>query len=98
MSLTKRVSLALILGLAAGLVVLAHPSPVLLKIVSLIEPIGMLWVNAIRMTVVPLVVALLIPGVASCASARAVSDIGWRTLVAFLGLLIFAAIAALIIV
>jgi Na+/H+-dicarboxylate symporter len=98
MSLTKRVILALILGLAAGLVVLAHPSPLFLKIVSLIEPIGLLWVNAIRMTVVPLVVALLITGVASCASARAVSDISWRTLVCFLGLLVFAAIAALIIV
>lgn len=98
MSLTKRVILALILGLAAGLVVLAHPSPVFLKIVTLIEPIGLLWVNAIRMTVVPLVVALLITGVASCANARAVSEIGWRTLVAFLGLLVFAAVAALIIV
>jgi Na+/H+-dicarboxylate symporter len=98
MSLTKRVILALILGLAGGLAVLAHPTPGLLKLVSVIEPIGTLWVNAIRMTVVPLVFALLITGVASCANVRAVSDIGWRTLLCFLGLLVFAAIAGLIIV
>jgi proton glutamate symport protein len=58
MSLTKRVLVALVLGLVAGLLVLAHPTPALLKLVSWVEPIGTLWVNAFRMTVVPLVVSL----------------------------------------
>src|SRR5262250_3041027 len=66
------VLVALVLGLGAGLIVLAHPTPALLKLVSVVEPVGILWVNAIRMTVVPLVVSLLISGVASCSNMRIV--------------------------
>jgi proton glutamate symport protein len=98
MTLTKRVLVALVLGLAAGFVVLAHPTPLLLKIVSVVEPIGNLWVNAIRMTVVPLVVSLLITGVASTSNVRAIRGIGWRALVCFSALLLFCAIAGLLIV
>jgi proton glutamate symport protein len=87
MSLTKRVILALILGLAAGLVVLAHPSPVFLKIVSLIEPIGTLWVNAIRMTVIPLVVSLLIATIADEKDLAAVGRLGGRAVLTFTVLL-----------
>lgn len=98
MSLTTRVLVALILGLVAGLLILAHPSPMFLKLVSIIEPIGTLWVNAIRMTVIPLVVSLLITGVASSSSMRMIRGIGLRALTAFAGLLILAAVAALLMV
>src|SRR5215472_6140486 len=98
MSLTTRVIVALVLGFAAGLLVLAYPIPALLKLVRVVEPIGVLWVNAIRMTVVPLVVSLLITGVASCFNMRAVREIGWGALASFLGLLVFVAAAALLIV
>ena len=98
MSLTTRVLLALVLGLAAGLIVLAHPTPALLKIVSVVEPVGILWVNAIRMTVVPLVVSLLITGVASSSNMRVVRGIGLRALASFLGLLVLVAAAGLLIV
>ena len=98
MSLTKRVLVALVLGLVSGLLVLTHPSPALLKLVSWVEPIGTLWVNAIRMTVVPLVVSLLITGVASCSTMEVVRGIGWRALVSFLGLLILVAVLGLLIV
>lgn len=98
MSLTARVLVALVLGLAAGLIVLAHPTPALLKVVSVVEPIGSLWINAIRMTVVPLVVSLLITGVASCSNMRVVRGIGWRALASFLGLLVLFAAAGLLIV
>ena len=86
------------LGLAAGLIVLAHPTPPLLKLVSVVEPIGILSVNAIRMTVVPLVVSLLITGVASSSNVQAIRTTGWRTLASFLGLLMFVAAAGLLIV
>ena len=98
MSLTKRVLVALVLGLGAGLLVLAHPTPFLLKTVSLIEPVGTLWVNAIRMTVIPLVVSLLIIGVASSSDMRVVRGIGLRSLAAFTGLLVLAAVVGLLIV
>ena len=98
MSLTKRILAALVLGIACGFLVRAHPSPALLKLVNLVEPIGTLWVNAIRMTVVPLVVSLLITGVASSSNISAVRGIGWRALASFLGLLVFCAVTALLIV
>lgn len=98
MSLTTRVLVALILGLAAGLIVLAHPTPILVKMVSIVEPIGTLWVNGIRMTVIPLVVSLLITAIASSSNMRVVRGIGLRALASFLGLLVFAAVAGLVIV
>lgn len=98
MSLTTRVLMALVLGLAAGLVVLAHPTPPLLKLVSIVEPIGSLWVNAIRMTVVPLVVSLLITSVVSSSNIRVVRGIGLRALASFFGLLVLVAAAGLLIV
>jgi len=98
MSLTERVLVALVLGLGAGLLVLVHPTPALLKLVRWVEPIGTLWVNAIRMTVVPLVVSLLITGIASCSTMQVVRGIGWRALVSFLGLLIFVAALGLLVV
>lgn len=98
MSLTLRVLVAFVLGLAVGLVILAHPTPWLLKFVAVVEPIGTLWVNAIRMTVIPLVVSLLITGVASCSDMRALRRIGGRTLVSFAVLMVLAAVASLVIV
>jgi Na+/H+-dicarboxylate symporter len=98
MSLTVRVLVALVLGLAVGLVILAHPTPWLLKFVGWVEPVGTLWVNAIRMTVIPLVVSLLITGVASCSDMRVVRGIGWRALLSFSGLMLFVAAASLLIV
>jgi proton glutamate symport protein len=96
MSATMRVFAALVLGLIAGAVVLAHPAPALLTIVHLVEPIGTLWINAIRMTVVPLVVSLLIAGVASTGSMRTVRAIGLRSAAAFVGLLAVSATIGLI--
>jgi Na+/H+-dicarboxylate symporter len=82
MSLTARVLTALVAGLAIGVAVSWSQQPALLSAVSAVEPIGALWVNAIRMTVVPLVVSLLITGIAS-GSARSVGRIGGRALLLF---------------
>ncbi len=96
MSLTVQVIAALLLGLTAGLVVREYPAPILLRLIDLIEPVGVLWVNAIRMTVIPLVVSLLITGVASSASLRAVRGIALRAVASFVGLLLFAAVVGLV--
>jgi proton glutamate symport protein len=96
MSLTVQVVAALLLGLVAGLAVREYPTPAFLRLIDLIEPIGVLWVNAIRMTVIPLVVSLLITGVASSASLRAVRGIGVRTIATFVGLLLLTAVVSLV--
>ena len=86
MSLTARVLTALVAGLAIGVAVSWSQQPALLSAVSAVEPIGALWVNAIRMTVIPLVVSLLITGIAS-GSARSVGRIGGRALLLFAALI-----------
>lgn len=52
-----------------------------------IEPIGTLWVNAIRMTVIPLIVSLLIATIAKEPDLGAVRSLGTRAIVVFVALL-----------
>jgi Na+/H+-dicarboxylate symporter len=82
MTLTSRVLTALIAGLAIGVVASWIQNPTLLSMVAAVEPIGALWVNAIRMTVIPLVISLLVTGVASTSPGNA-SRIGGRALLLF---------------
>jgi Na+/H+-dicarboxylate symporter len=51
------------------------------RVVAYIEPFGTLFVNAIRMTVIPLVVSLIIVGIAG-ADATRIARVGVRALVA----------------
>jgi proton glutamate symport protein len=95
-SLTAGIIAALIVGLLLGSIVSASGNPGLASAVRWIEPFGELWVNAIRMTVVPLVVALLIGGVASVADLSIVGRLGARTLLAFVSLLLLAVAVALL--
>jgi Na+/H+-dicarboxylate symporter len=46
-----------------------------------------LWVNAIRMTVIPLVISLIITGIASATDVATIGRTGVRTLVVFIALL-----------
>ena len=90
MSLTVRVLLGLVAGLAVGFAV--NASPDLRGIVPWIEPLGSIFINAIRMTVVPLVVASLVVGVAGASDARAIGRVGWRALVLFVALVLAGAV------
>ncbi len=84
-SLSVRVLLGLVAGLALGLYLAGSASPTAGTVVDVIAPVGALWVNAIRMTVIPLLVSLLIGGIAS-AGARTVSRVGGSTLGWFVAL------------
>lgn len=87
-----RVLIALAAGLLIGGVIASTNSPGLLQLAALIEPLGTLWVNALRMTVIPMVVSLLIVGVSSVADFRAVGRLGGRALLLMLVILIAAGI------
>ncbi len=50
-----------------------------------IEPIGLLWLNALKMTIVPLVVALLITGITATADAARAGKLAARAVMIFLG-------------
>ena len=59
------------------------------------EPVGTIWVNALRMTVVPLVVSLLIVTLAENDGGAMFSRLGRRALLVFLALLVGMAIVGL---
>ena len=65
---------------------------VLPQFAGAIGPLGTVWVKAISALVVPLVVALLITGIASLADAGAVGRLGVRVIVVFIALLAAGAI------
>ncbi|HEY2714191.1 MAG TPA: cation:dicarboxylase symporter family transporter [Chthoniobacterales bacterium] len=85
---STRVLLALISAITLGVIVASSNNPRLISVVDAIAPIGTLWVNAIRMTVIPLVVSLLITGLASVSDIKAIGRLGGRTLLTFVLLLI----------
>jgi proton glutamate symport protein len=82
-------------GLAGGIAIAASHNPSLLSAADAVAPVGTLWVNAIRMTVIPLVVSLVITGVASASDVKAVGRLGGRTLAVFISML---AVATLIMI
>jgi len=85
---TGRVLLALFAAILLGVLVAASHNASLIRVADAFAPIGTLWVNGIRMTVIPLVVSLLITGVASVSDIKSIGRLGGRTLLTFLLLLV----------
>ena len=84
---STRVLIALGAAVAGGFAISASANPSLLRVTDWIAPIGIIWVNAIRMTVIPLVVSLIVTGVASTSNLASIGRMGGRTLMVF-GLLL----------
>ena len=97
MSLTTRVLLALAAGIGLGLLLSSTDAPVARSIVSIVEPVGTIFVNAIRMTVIPLVVSLLIVGIATSSSGSVVARLGGRGIVVFVILLLASGIVGAVV-
>jgi len=91
MSLTTKVLLALVAGFGVGLLLAGWDAPTAQTLIRAIEPIGTIFINAIRMTVIPLVVGSLIVGVNAAPDPRAVGRIGARALVLFVVVVTIAA-------
>lgn len=87
MSLSTRVLIALGAGIGVGLALSAAGDSITRVALAVIEPLGTLFVNAIRMTVIPLVVSSLVVGIATSGSGATVARIGGRGLVVFVVLL-----------
>ncbi len=78
MSLTTRVLVALVAGIGVGVGLSFTDNA---SLAQWIEPLGALFINAIRMTIIPLVVSSLIVGVTSAPDARTIGRLGGRALV-----------------
>jgi len=92
---STRVLVALIAAILLGMIISASGSVSLTTAADAIAPIGAVWVNAIRMTVIPLVVSLLITGVASASDVKAIGRIGGRSLLVFVTLIAVVAIVVI---
>jgi Na+/H+-dicarboxylate symporter len=87
MNPSMRALLALVLGAIAGLL-LAHFNTAAAQTVSaVLQPIGRLWLNGLQMTIVPLVVALLVTGVAAASDAVSSGRLARDAVLCFLAFL-----------
>jgi proton glutamate symport protein len=77
-----RVFAAFVVGLVLGMVALSD------GLIKVVEPIGTLWINALRMPIIPLIVALTISGVASVENARQASALTLKAILVFVALLV----------
>jgi Na+/H+-dicarboxylate symporter len=92
---STRVLVALVIAIVLGIAISASGSASLLAAADFVAPIGTIWVNAIRMTVIPLVVALIITGVASASNVAAIGRMGGRTIIVCIALILGAAVVVI---
>jgi len=87
-----RILLALVLGLGGGIASAAGGLAWTPQLIAIAEPIGGMWLNALQMTIVPLVVALLITGIAASAEASRASRLATRAMIFFVVFLLLSAV------
>jgi len=92
-SLSLWVVVALVLGLVVG--ALSQGSGVE-NIVTAIEPLGGVWLNALRITVIPLVFAMLVTGIVSIADAASTGRLAAKALAVFTVMLVCATVYAIV--
>jgi proton glutamate symport protein len=97
MSLTTRVLIGLVAGFAVGLALAGTTSTVAVTLVAVAAPVGTIFINLIRMTVIPLVVTMLVASVGSMASTGALGRAGIRAAAIAVALLLAATIVAMLI-
>ncbi len=96
MNLTTRIFLALLAGLAAGAVLPALGGSGIALAIA--EPVGNLWLQALQMTIIPLIAGLLFTGITESVGTAGGGKLAGRALLAFLGLLVFSALWAILFV
>jgi Na+/H+-dicarboxylate symporter len=92
-----KVLIALAIAAIVGLSLARYDPALALKVADVARPIGRLWLNALQMTVVPLVTALVIVGVNTASNAAASGRTARNAIIVFLVLLVgSAAFSALV--
>ena len=95
MSLILRVVIGLVAGLVLGTAISVSHWAWLARVPGFLDPVGTIFVNAIRLAVIPLVVSGLIAGTASAGSPRKMSRLSGRALAIILVLLLLSALFGL---
>ncbi len=92
MSNATRILLALAAGIALGVTAAAIDPSVGATAADVADPVGTLWLNGLRMTVVPLLIALLVTGIAQTAEAAKAGAIAGRAIAWILSLMTLSAV------
>ncbi|WP_294195805.1 cation:dicarboxylase symporter family transporter [uncultured Sphingomonas sp.] len=96
MSQATRILLSLLVGLSGGVALAAFAPGAVPGTIAVAEPIGSAWLHGLQMTIVPLVVSLLVTGVAATAEAAKAGRLAGRAIALYVGFLFASAtIAAL---
>lgn len=96
-SLSGRVLLALLFGLGLGAWIQSFGDPAD-WLVSTADAVGGVWLGGLQMTVMPLIVSLLVVGVAAVADAVSAGRLTARAMAWFTGLLVAAIVLTLLVV
>jgi Na+/H+-dicarboxylate symporter len=96
-SLTNRVLLGLLAGFALGLMLAGSTSSAVGALLAVMGPVGTIFINLIRVTVIPLVASMLIASVGSLASSGALGRAGARAALIAVVLLAITAVATTLI-
>ena len=89
--LNRLIAAGLILGLLVGLLASATGHPLFMTLANGAAPFGQIFINGVRMIVIPLVVTIIFASIARLGDIRALGRIGGQTL-AFYGLSLIPAI------
>ncbi|MCI4588493.1 dicarboxylate/amino acid:cation symporter [Sphingobium sp. BYY-5] len=96
MSLTVRILIALVAGLACGIALAEWGGGWGTDIVAASQPIGKAWLNGLQMPLIPLIFTLLVTGIAQAATTARSNGMAGRTIGLFAALLLgSAAVTAL---
>ena len=91
MSTTARVLTGLVAGIVIGILLAWTDTALANSVAGIVEPFGKLWINALQMTVVPLVLSLVIVGVNQASDVAQSGRVARRAIVIFVALLTAAA-------
>lgn len=94
MSQSTRILLALVAGLAAGILLGGFAPAAVDPVTGVAQPIGQAWLNALQMTIVPLVFSLLVTGVAATAEAAQAGKLAGRAVALYLVIMALSALSA----
>jgi proton glutamate symport protein len=95
MKLQTKILVGLVAGVLVGIVARISGFGALQRVVLTLEPLGIMFIRLLTMTIVPLIVASLFTGVASLGDVRRLGRIGGKTLAWFFCSTLIAAVIGL---
>jgi Na+/H+-dicarboxylate symporter len=96
-SLATRVLIGLVAGFALGLALNAFSPALAAAGIAAATPVGTIFVNLIRMTVIPLVVSMLVASVGASGASTTLGRVGARAAALAIAMLLVAAVATVIV-